>query len=53
MTGLDTSQPITDAEVLHEGHVHFEEEQAKKLAAEGKAEADQDDQAAEPAPSGS
>jgi hypothetical protein len=33
MSGLDTSQVITDAYVLHEGHVHAEE----KKAAEAKA----------------
>jgi hypothetical protein len=29
MSGLDTSQPITDDVVLHEGHVHAEEKSAK------------------------
>jgi hypothetical protein len=33
MSGLDTSQPITDEVVLHEGHVHAEEKAAKEKAA--------------------
>ncbi|MDT7547694.1 MAG: hypothetical protein QOE84_88 [Actinomycetota bacterium] len=33
MSGLDTSQQITDEVVLHEGHVHAEEKAAKEAAA--------------------
>jgi hypothetical protein len=36
MSGLDTSQVITDEVILHEGHVHAEEAKAK--AAAGKPE---------------
>jgi hypothetical protein len=32
MSGLDTSQPITDETILHEGHVHAEEKAAKDKA---------------------
>ena len=33
MTGLDTSQPITDDAVLREGHAHAEEKAAKSKEA--------------------
>lgn len=37
MSGLDTSQVITDEVVLHEGHVHAEEKKAKEAEAHRKA----------------
>jgi hypothetical protein len=33
MSGLDTSQPITDEVVLHEGHVHAEQKKEQEQAA--------------------
>jgi hypothetical protein len=44
MSGLDTSQQITDEVILHEGHVHAEE---KKHALEEEAKAAAEDEAAE------
>jgi hypothetical protein len=38
MSGLDTSQPITDEVILHEGHVHAEEKAEAEKAAKEKAE---------------
>jgi hypothetical protein len=41
MSGLDTSQQITDEVVLHEGHVHAEEKAAKEKAEKAAKAADQ------------
>jgi hypothetical protein len=48
MSGLDTSQQITDEVILHEGHVHAEEkrhalEDEAKAAAEKGTAADEDE----------
>ncbi|MCU1595633.1 MAG: hypothetical protein JWO12_3025 [Frankiales bacterium] len=37
MSGLDTSQVITDEFVLHEGHVHAEQKKAEEEEAHRKA----------------